>query len=128
MFLKIDNQTITLILLALCIIPVAVLGIWAIIKSTKVRKVKNKEYQEHIACEDVDLEQRKIFYDAFGGEDNILEVSIEMNRVTVKTSDINKVDGSRLKELGATGVLLVGDLVKASFGDRAKYIYKLMEK
>ncbi len=51
-----------------------------------------------------------------------------MNRVTVKTSDINKVDGSRLKELGATGVLLVGDLVKASFGDRAKYIYKLMEK
>ena len=81
MFLKIDNQTITLILLALCIIPVAVLGIWAIIKSTKVRKVKNKEYQEHIACEDVDLEQRKIFYDAFGGEDNVLEVSIEMNRV-----------------------------------------------
>lgn len=128
MFLKIDNQAITLILLALCIIPVAVLGIWAIIKSTKVRKAKNKEYQEHIACEDVDLEQRKVFYDAFGGEDNVLEVSIEMNRVTVKTSDINKVDGSRLKELGATGVLLVGDLVKASFGDRAKYIYKLMEK
>ena len=42
--------------------------------------------------------------------------------------DIEKVDGERLKELGATGVLLVGDLVKASFSDRAKYVHKLMEK
>lgn len=128
MFLKIDNQAITLILLALCIIPIAILGIWAIVKSVKVRKAKSKEYQENISHEDVDLEQRGIFYEAFGGEENVLEISVEMNRLTIKTVDINKVNGERLKELGATGVLLVGDLVKVSFGDRAKYIYKLMEK
>ena len=51
-----------------------------------------------------------------------------MNRITVSVKDIEKVNGERLKELGATGVLLVGDLVKASFSDRAKYVHKLMEK
>ena len=45
-----------------------------------------------------------------------------------RVKDIEKVDGERLKELGATGVPLVGDLVKASFSDRAKYVHKLMEK
>lgn len=128
MFLKLDTQTITLLLLALCIIPIAVLGIWAIVKSIKTAKSKNASYKENISHEELDYEQRALFYEAFGGESNVLEISTEMNRITFKTVDINKVDGERLKELGATGVLLVGDLVKVSFGDRAKYVYKLMEK
>ena len=51
-----------------------------------------------------------------------------MSRITVKVLDTEKVNGERLKELGATGVLIVGDLIKASYSDRAKYVYKLMEK
>lgn len=123
MFLKIDNQTITLILLAVCIIPIAVLALFAIFKTIKNQKKKNKSISD-----EVDLEQQEIFYNAYGGSENILEVNLEMNRVTVKVVDIEKVDGEKLKELGATGVLLVGDLVKASYSDRAKYVYKLMEK
>lgn len=123
MFLKIDNQTITLILLAVCIIPIAVLALFAIFKTIKNQKKKNK-----VSCDEVDLEQQEIFYNAYGGNENVLEVNLEMNRVTVKVVDIEKVDGEKLKELGATGVLLVGDLVKASYSDRAKYVYKLMEK
>lgn len=123
MFLKIDNQTITLILLAVCIIPVAVLALFAIFKTIKNQKKKNKPVSD-----EVDLEQQEIFYNAYGGSENILEVNLEMNRVTVRVVDIEKVDGEKLKELGATGVLLVGDLVKASYSDRAKYVYKLMEK
>ena len=83
---------------------------------------------EKLLSEEKDLEQRKIFFDAYGGEENVNSVSLEMNRITVSVKDIEKVDGERLKELGATGVLLVGDLVKASFSDRAKYVHKLMEK
>lgn len=128
MFLKMDNQTVTLLLLALCIVPIAILGVWAIIKSIKVRKAKSLTYKENISHESLDYEQRALFYEAFGGEENVIELTCEMNRITFKTNDINKVDGERLKELGATGVLLVGDLVKVSFGDRAKYVYKLMEK
>jgi glucose-like phosphotransferase system IIB component len=127
MFL-ISNQDITLILLAICILPIVGLGLYAIIKTFKNKNQANKTRNEKLLSEEKDLEQRKIFFDAYGGEENINSVSLEMNRITVSVKDIEKVDGERLKELGATGVLLVGDLVKASFSDRAKYVHKLMEK
>lgn len=127
MFL-ISNQDITLILLAICILPIVGLSLYAIIKTFKNKNKVNKKRNEKLLSEEKDLEQRKIFFDAYGGEENVNSVSLEMNRITVSVKDIEKVDGERLKELGATGVLLVGDLVKASFSDRAKYVHKLMEK
>ena len=127
MFL-ISNQDITLILLAICTLPIVGLSLYAIIKTFKNKNKANKTRDEKLLSEEKDLEQRKIFFDAYGGEENVNSVSLEMNRITVSVKDIEKVDGERLKELGATGVLLVGDLVKASFSDRAKYVHKLMEK
>jgi phosphotransferase system IIB component len=64
----------------------------------------------------------------FGGEDNIEDVSLQMSRVSVIVKAMDKVKTEELKEMGATGVLLVGNVVKCSFGDRAPYIYKLLEK
>lgn len=123
-----DRQTITLMLLAICVIPIAVLVVFAIFKLVRNRRQLRKAHNEIEEAEGVDLEQRMIFYEAYGGEENILEIKLEMNRITVTVQDIDKVNGERLKELGATGVLLVGNLVKASYSDRAKYVYKLMEK
>ena len=129
MFLEFTNQEWALLLLAICIVPIAILCIFAIIKAIKNRKMKDKKEKEALENEPVDIDQRKIFYEAYGGEDNVLEVTQEMSRITVKVKDIEKVNGERLKELGASGVLLVGDLVKASYSDRSKYVYKLiMEK
>ncbi len=128
MFLEFTNQQWALLLLAICIVPIAVLCIFAIIKTLKTRKARAKEREAIIEEEPIDVDQRKIFYEAYGGEDNVLEITQEMSRITVKVLDTEKVNGERLKELGATGVLIVGDLIKASYSDRAKYVYKLMEK
>lgn len=128
MFLEFTQQEWTILLLAICIIPIAVLCIFAIVKTILNSRKKEKALKEKPESEMVDLDQRKIFYEAYGGEDNVLELSIEMNRISAKVVDVNKVDGNRLKELGATGVLIVGDVVKASYSDRSKYVYKIMEK
>lgn len=128
MFLEFTNQQWALLLLAICIVPIAVLCIFAIIKTLKTRKARAKEREAIIEEEPIDVDQRKIFYEAYGGEENVLEITQEMSRITVKVLDTEKVNGERLKELGATGVLIVGDLIKASYSDRAKYVYKLMEK
>ena len=128
MFLEFTQQEWTILLLAICIIPIAVLCIFAIVKTILNSRKKEKALKEKPESEMVDLDQRKIFYEAYGGEENVLELSIDMNRISAKVVDVNKVDGNRLKELGATGVLIVGDVVKASYSDRSKYVYKIMEK
>ena len=128
MFLEFTQQEWTILLLAICIIPIAVLCIFAIVKTILNSRKKEKALKEKPESEMVDLDQRKIFYEAYGGEDNVVELSIDMNRISAKVVDVNKVDGERLKELGATGVLIVGDVVKASYSDRSKYVYKIMEK
>lgn len=118
-----NQETVALILLAICIVPIIVLCVWAVIRAFRNSKKKKNSIEETL-----DVDQKEIFFEAYGSSDNVLEVTQEMSRITVKVVDIEKVDGEKLKELGATGVLFVGDLVKASYGDRAKYIYKLMEK
>ena len=128
MYLEFGFQEWALLLLAICIIPIAILCVFAIVKTIRIKKKEAKAREESAGEEVIDIDQRKIFYDAYGGEENVLEVSLEMSRITVKVADLEKVDAERLKELGATGVLIVSDMVKASYSDRAKYVYKLMEK
>ena len=128
MYLEFGFQEWALLLLAICIIPIAILCVFAIVKTIRIKKKEAKAREEAASEEVIDIDQRKIFYDAYGGEENVLEVSLEMSRITVKVADLEKVDAERLKELGATGVLIVSDMVKASYSDRAKYVYKLMEK
>lgn len=62
------------------------------------------------------------YIDAFGC-DNIIGVSMEMSRITVTLNDIEKVDAQKLKDLGASGVLLVGNQVKCSFKEDTESIY-----
>ena len=62
MFL-ISNQDITLILLAVCILPIVGLGLYAIIKTIKNNSKVNKERNEKLLSEEKDLEQRKIFFE-----------------------------------------------------------------
>lgn len=120
-----DTNDVALLLLGICIIPIAILLIIAIV----LRIVKaRKKAQERAKNETVDEGQKDVFFEAYGGSDNVLSVEIERNKIKVKTNDIEKVDGEKLKELGATGVLLVGDEVRASFGDRAEEIYELIKK
>ena len=76
----------------------------------KYSKIKNQELNNE--------------YAAAYGKDNILSVSMEMSRITVSVKDVDLVKPERLKELGASGVLLVGNQVKCSFKENVEGIYK----
>ncbi len=75
----------------------------------------------------LDHKQREIFLNAYGGSKNIISVSNEMSRIIVEVKDVENVDGNVLKDLGATGVLITGNVVKASFQERAKNIYEIIK-
>lgn len=74
-----------------------------------------------------DPEQKEVFLLAFGGIENIISLSKAMNRLSVEVKDIDLVQGASLQELGAKGVLLQGNLVKLSFGERTDLIYLMLK-
>ena len=126
-FLFLNESTIGLYIILLCLIPIFVLMVVAIALTVNRKRKEEKIRQEKIKKEPVSEFQKEIFLEAYGGEANIIDILREMGRITVSVKDLSLVNGEKLKELGAKGVLLVGSMVKASFGDRAKYIYELLK-
>jgi PTS system glucose-specific IIC component len=56
---------------------------------------------------------------AFGGKSNITDLDACITRLRVGVRDVHKADQSKLKALGAAGVLLVGNNMQAIFGTRS---------
>jgi glucose-specific phosphotransferase system IIBC component len=59
---------------------------------------------------------------AFGGFENITSVDACITRLRISVRDKSKVNKSKLKSLGAAGVLEVGDNMQAIFGTRAEIL------
>jgi PTS system N-acetylglucosamine-specific IIC component len=57
---------------------------------------------------------------AFGGRENLVNVDACITRLRMEVVDRDKVDQSRLKTLGAAGVVEVGNSVQAVFGTDAE--------
>ena len=125
MFLLSTQQT-AIIMLLICIIPIAVLILLAIILRVK-NSIKKKENKSEDASKEID-EQLQLFLNVLGGDDNYLSSSIERNKITFKLKDVSLLDGEKLKELGASGVLIIGDEVRASFGDRSASLYQIIKR
>lgn len=124
MFL-VDEQNLTLILLAVCIIPIAALIIVAFV--FRFRNAAKKAQENKNNEEEIDENQIAIFKEAYGGANNITEVCIVRNKVIVEVVDTTLVNGEKLVELGASGVLIVGLEVRASYSDRAKKVYEILK-
>jgi glucose PTS system EIICBA or EIICB component len=60
--------------------------------------------------------------DAMGGKENISHLDACITRLRVSVNDIGNVDKNRLKKLGASGVLEVGNNIQAIFGPRSETI------
>lgn len=60
--------------------------------------------------------------DAMGGKENISHLDACITRLRVSVNDIGNVDKERLKKLGASGVLEVGNNIQAIFGPRSETI------
>lgn len=125
MLFLMTTDDIALIVLAICILPIIILMVYAIIVALRKNRIKSAEREKEIRASDDDS-QKKLFIDLFGGADNIESVAVQMSRVSVTVKALDKVKVEELKEMGATGILLVGNVVKCSFGDRAPYIYKIL--
>jgi PTS system glucose-specific IIC component len=57
---------------------------------------------------------------AFGGRSNIASLDACITRLRVKLADISKASPDKLKALGASGVVVVGDGMQAIFGTRSE--------
>jgi PTS system glucose-specific IIC component len=64
---------------------------------------------------------------AFGGRSNIVSLDACITRLRVKLADIGKANTDKLKALGATGVIVVGDAMQAIFGTRSENLKTEME-
>lgn len=91
-----------------------------------VKRIKMARKYNHKKAGSFDTELKAALIDAFGN-DNIESVQVEMSRLTITVKDIDLVNADLLKELGANGVLLMGNKVKCSFGEKAKEIYELLK-
>ncbi|MFV0452957.1 MAG: glucose-specific PTS transporter subunit IIBC [Propioniciclava sp.] len=64
---------------------------------------------------------------AFGGRSNITALDACITRLRVSVADKGKVNQARLKELGASGVVVVGNSMQAIFGTRSENLKTDME-
>jgi phosphotransferase system IIB component len=110
---------VTLVPIFVLLIVATIIGVTKRIKmASKYKKGKNTFVNEEL---------QKNLLEAFGNKENITEVGVEMSRVSVTVKDIELVKPEVIKENGSTGVLLVGNQVKCSFGEKAEEISKLLK-
>ncbi len=65
--------------------------------------------------------------EAMGGQENIAHLDACITRLRVQVNDVKSVDKKRLKKLGASGVLEVGDNIQAIFGPKSDTIKSQMQ-
>ena len=105
---------IAIVLTSAILVLALVAVIVAIVKNTK----KANQRKKIIESEGKNLELIEAF-----GEANIKDVEMEMSRITITVKNVEIVNADKIKELGASGVLLVGDKVKCSFKENVEEIY-----
>lgn len=105
---------IAIVLTSAILVLALVAVIVAIVKNTK----KANQRKKIIESEGKNLELIEAF-----GEANIKDVEMEMSRITITVKNIEIVNAEKIKEFGASGVLLVGDKVKCSFKENVEEIY-----
>lgn len=114
----ITPQTLPFIIAALLIIiPVSIVAIIAFIKVLTKHIARTRQKVE--TKEDI----KNKFIAPFG-DDNIISMSVNMNRVTVEVKNINIVSFDGLKNLGV-GVLISGNTIKCSSQEFARIVSEM---
>lgn len=103
-----------LIALACMVVPVVVLLFVAVTKLVIKNVKRNRKTVE--TPDDV-----KNKYLALFGQDNIISISKNLNRVTIEVNDVEKVSLDGLRNLGV-GVLISGNIIKCSSAEFANTI------
>lgn len=111
------------IIIYVTLVPIFALIVIAFIIGVAKRVKMASKYKKGAVLDD---QLKDNLLEAFGKE-NIENVEVEMSRLTVTVKDIDLVNPEVLKQNGANNVLLVGNKVKCSFGDKATEIYNILK-
>lgn len=125
LFLMLINANASILLWIFLIPVILIFGL--LIVALVIRIVKMNKLHKVSKGVTVDYTNKDEFYDAYGGRDNILTINQEMSRITVTVNDVDLINANTLKELGATGVLITGNAIKASFGENAEEVYNIIK-
>jgi phosphotransferase system IIB component len=109
MFLIKDTDLALYIILLFSIIPILILSVIVLIKILIKRS--------HL--KPVKVSKTNDLIPIFGGEENILSVKRDLNRVSIEVKDLEVVDMEKLKALNV-GTLIVGNTIKCSSEEIAK--------
>lgn len=123
LFLEAANPELVLWLL---LVPLGLIFILMIV-ALVIRIVKMTQLNNRAKLSQGFSEQRNKIYDVYGGFGNITSINHEMSRITVEVVDLELIDAEGLKNLGATGILITGNTVKASFGNQAEDIFNIIK-
>jgi len=66
--------------------------------------------------------------EALGGKDNLANLDACITRLRISVNDVGKVDKNRLKQLGASGVLEMGNHLQVIFGPKSDLIKEQMKR
>lgn len=68
------------------------------------------------------------FYKAYGGVENIKEVLIKGNRLSVEVFKLDLVETDSIQNLGASGIFVSGNKIKGNFSENSYVIYEKINK
>jgi PTS system D-glucosamine-specific IIC component len=88
---------------------------------TPGREIVDDEVETNVGPSNKDSLAANIL-EALGGESNIANLDACITRLRVSVNDSKEVDKNRLKKLGASGVLEMGNNIQAIFGTRSDTI------
>ena len=82
-------------------------------------------YSKKKTSKSVNKVTKNEFIEALGGEENILEKTATRSRLTLKLSDISKLDEDKIKTLGVSNIIKMSNKVTLVLEDNAE---KILEK
>ena len=88
----------------------------------KALNLKTPGREDEVQAEKLVLnneEMSSALVDAFGGKENIENLDACITRLRISVGNIEAVDQTKLKELGAAGVVISGNGVQAIFGTKS---------
>ncbi|WP_434586125.1 glucose PTS transporter subunit EIIB [Klebsiella sp. R390] len=84
--------------------------------------------RQPVPLNDAEKQQIQGLIQAFGGEENIVNVDACITRLRVTVNNLATVDSQALQQQGALGVIILGQQVHAIFGKQSDALRQLLDE
>ncbi|MCR5078621.1 MAG: hypothetical protein K6B65_01695 [Bacilli bacterium] len=111
--------------MALIAAGLIVIAILAIFLSGLVKRKGGKEKKKKIDYKDKEA-VKSSYFEALGGEGNIIEKEIVGSRIKLRLNDYSLLDKEKIKEAGVDGFIQMSDKLYLVVKDDANKVYKIL--